>query len=170
MNSSHQQEKRYTPTCILSVVCIYYGIQNHLHYGFNTNMSTVPSISTTPAHSYKTRTSPAGRPGSWTGPGLSKDRPGQRPSRSTRDPGKTQARPIFFFSNMGFETYQYILYVPTKKVMFFQCEIWNSLVYMLYVHKKKAMFFQCEIWNPLVYMLYIPKKKLSFFNVEFKTH
>ena len=97
MNSSHQQEKRYTPTCILSVVCIYYGIQNHLHYGFNTNMSTVPSISTTPAHSYKTRTSPAGRPGSWTGPGLSKDRPGQRPSRSTRDPGKTQARPIFFF-------------------------------------------------------------------------
>jgi hypothetical protein len=97
MNSSHQQEKRYTPTCILSVVCIYYGIQNHLHYGFNTNMSTVPSISTTPAHSYKTRTSPAGRPGGWTGPGLSKDRPVQRPSGSTRDPGKTRARPIFFF-------------------------------------------------------------------------
>jgi hypothetical protein len=29
-------------------LCIYYGIQNHLHYGFNTNMSTVPSLPTIP--------------------------------------------------------------------------------------------------------------------------
>jgi hypothetical protein len=109
-------------------------------------------------------------------PGAGPVRVCQKTGRGNDPAGQpvTRVRPrrdlFFFFSNMGFETYQYILYVPTKKVMFFQCEIWNSLVYMLYVHKKKAMFFQCEIWNPLVYMLYIPKKKLSFFNVEFKTH
>jgi hypothetical protein len=34
-----------------------------------------------------------------------------------------------------------------KKVMFFQCGIWNPLVYILYTPKKKIMFFQCGMFK-----------------------
>jgi len=49
-----------------------------------------------------------GRPGGWTGPGLTKDRLWQQPgqTRATRDPGEPGRDPIFFFSsNVGFETH-----------------------------------------------------------------
>ena len=54
----------------------------------------------------------------------------------------------------------YTLYIPMKKIMFFQCGIWNPLVYIFYVPKKIDMFFQRAFWNPLVYILYIPKEKI----------
>jgi hypothetical protein len=74
-----------------------------------------------------------GRPDGWIGPCLIKDQPGQQPgkTRSTRriNPWPGQTRCFFFL---------------------FKYEIWNSLVYMLYVPRKKIMFFQCGIKNFLV--------------------
>jgi hypothetical protein len=57
----------------------------------------------------------------------------------------------------------YIFYVHKKKVIFFQCGIWNPLIYILYVPNKKKLFFQCGIWSPLVYIIYVHKKKSFVF-------
>jgi hypothetical protein len=67
------------------------------------------------------------------------------------------------FFNVRFEALLYI-YSQEKKVIFFQCGIWNPLVDILHVSKKK-LFFQYGIWNAFVYILYVHKKKSYVFSM-----
>jgi hypothetical protein len=74
-------------------------------------METITSSTTVIKPGPARRVDPGpGRPGGWTGPGLTKDwlwqQPGQ--TRATRwvDPGEPGRDPVFFFlSKVGFETH-----------------------------------------------------------------
>jgi len=73
----------------------------------------------------------------------------------------SQEKKLFF--QHGFEALSYIYSILTrKKIMFFQCRIWNPLVSILYVPKKIIIFLIWDLKPFRIYTLCSQEKKYVF--------
>jgi hypothetical protein len=109
-----------------------------------------------------------GRPGGWTIPGLSKDRPVQRLGQTwlTRrvNPWLGQD-PMCFFCFFKYKIWNpsvYILYVPNKKVMFFEGGIKKNWFKYFNLERSHNIFLMWDLKSISIYILCSHEKSYFF--------